>query len=566
MSTIERTLHRLLPKGSSQTGDYSNCPAWPPDLFAVVATLVDRSGCYAEPRYTSPWSRSWLSRKNYYNEVLQTGKKWRNEVSQPPALAQRLWDVIVQRKAVDVCNGEQPIRVPAWWDVALKLMAIADEASAGVGFVDSARQSMLASFVAIDMTRLPNRRNQLPHLPFSLCILVPPGEACVQPKTRTPQLGCTLRSLSNNLALLPPIGEVRTNWLLGVHSRSTPERENRALNLLLVPFPYRIGGECFTGEIHEGTGKQPRRYRQGSWNFFKVRQDWLRGGVTAKSLTAYIVDLVNQSKREGGDVHGVVLPEGALDAHTATQVTYALARINGLEIFISGTASGPDRSQRNDDRHGNMVYSALFARRRILTYWQQSKHHRWRLDGSQIRAYQIDKALDPKKEWWEKIEVNNRRCWFYVFRHGASLATLVCEDLARVDPVQTVIRSVGPNLLIALLMDGPQMARRWPARYATVLAEDPGSAVLTLTSLGMVRRSYVSGDPEARQIALWKEAGGQTKELSLPCNSQALLIALTPSWEENFTLDGRSDNVGSLRLSLSDVRVITHPAPPRWAV
>jgi hypothetical protein len=51
------------------------------------------------------------------------------------------------------------------------------------------------------------------------------------------------------------------------------------------------------------------------------------------------------------------------------------------------------------------------------------------------------------------------------------------------------MNAIGPNLVIALLMDGPQLENRWPARYATVLAEDPGSAVLTVTSLGMVRRS-----------------------------------------------------------------------------
>lgn len=66
---------------------------------------------------------------------------------------------------------------------------------------------------------------------------------------------------------------------------------------------------------------------------------------------------------------------------------------------------------------------------------------------------------------------------------------LVCEDLARQDPAADLIRAVGPNLLIALLMDGPQLSGRWPARYASVLAEDPGTSVLTLTSLGMAERS-----------------------------------------------------------------------------
>jgi hypothetical protein len=66
---------------------------------------------------------------------------------------------------------------------------------------------------------------------------------------------------------------------------------------------------------------------------------------------------------------------------------------------------------------------------------------------------------------------------------------LICEDLARQDPAAELVRAVGPNLLVALLMDGPQLANRWPARYAAVLAEDPGTSILTLTSLGMVERS-----------------------------------------------------------------------------
>ena len=102
--------------------------------------------------------------------------------------------------------------------------------------------------------------------------------------------------------------------------------------------------------------------------------------------------------------------------------------------------------------------------------------------------------LDPDLTWWEKINISNRQCFFHVFRQGACLATLVCEDLARIDPVQTVLRSVGPNLVVALLLDGPQWERRWPGRYATVLADDPGSAVLTVTSLGMVRRSVMPGE------------------------------------------------------------------------
>jgi hypothetical protein len=38
-----------------------------------------------------------------------------------------------------------------------------------------------------------------------------------------------------------------------------------------------------------------------------------------------------------------------------------------------------------------------------------------------------------------------------------------------------------------LLLDGPQLGSRWTARHASVVADDPGSAAITLTSYGMVR-------------------------------------------------------------------------------
>ncbi len=49
--------------------------------------------------------------------------------------------------------------------------------------------------------------SKLPHLPFSLCWQVPEAsEATVLPKSRTAQLGCTLRSLTHHLAALAASG------------------------------------------------------------------------------------------------------------------------------------------------------------------------------------------------------------------------------------------------------------------------------------------------------------------------------------------------------------------------
>lgn len=242
-------------------------------------------------------------------------------------------------------------------------------------------------------------------------------------------------------------------------------------------------------------------------------------------------------------------------------ISKVLAAKTKLELFISGLVA-PGR--KRTDLPKNKVYTSIFYRNNVFVDWLQSKHHRWRLDRDQIRRYHLGDSLNPKEVWWEKIELEPRTCYFYVFRHGACLAALVCEDLARIDPVQATVRSVGPNLMVVLLMDGPQLERRWPGKYAAVLADDPGSAVLTLTSLGMVRRSIMPGDEEPREIALWKEPDGFARELKLPRGSHALLLTLSQSKEENFSLDGRSDKGSTARLSLSGVHAITHPDPEAW--
>ncbi|MCP3406137.1 hypothetical protein [Bradyrhizobium sp. CCGB01] len=181
-----------------------------------------------------------------------------------------------------------------------------------------------------------------------------------------------------------------------------------------------------------------------------------------------------------------------------------------------------------------------------MTDWEKiilvrEKHHRWKLNSSQIETY--DLGLDQNKSWWEHLSILSRSLDVLVFRGNSTLTTLICEDLARVDPCQAVVRGIGPNLLIALLMDGPQLENRWPARYATVLAEDPGTSVLTLTSFGLIARQNELGRfPQASAIALWKDDVNGAKKLELPRDSDALILELVAEGKTERTLDGRSDD------------------------
>jgi hypothetical protein len=256
----------------------------------------------------------------------------------------------------------------------------------------------------------------------------------------------------------------------------------------------------------------------------------------------------------------------------------------GLEVFMTGIATPGE----NGIPGKNQVYNCLYRGGRVYTQWWQSKHHRWRLDRWQVTDYKYDSVLTPDNLWWEHIDIQQRHCAFYVFRQGASLASLVCEDLARIDPVQPILRCVGPNLVVALLMDNPQIERRWPGRYATVLAEDPGSAVLTFTSLGLMKRSGprkirsrpvrcfrwiaerlgypVPIEEEVpRRIALWKDPNKGPMSIRLSEGFHAVLLELITADETNFTLDSRGDENCTVGLTLNSVTQIPHPSPvPDW--
>jgi hypothetical protein len=137
---------------------------------------------------------------------------------------------------------------------------------------------------------------------------------------------------------------------------------------------------------------------------------------------------------------------------------------------------------------------------------------------------------------------------FVTLASWLTLCVLICEDLARQDPVAEVIRAVGPNLVFALLMDGPQIRQRWPARYASVLAEDPGCSVLTMTSLGMSRRSRRRDSDTANQpdrsttIALWRDAVFGEREIVLEPGQNACVLSLVCRTLPERTIDGRIDD------------------------
>jgi hypothetical protein len=256
----------------------------------------------------------------------------------------------------------------------------------------------------------------------------------------------------------------------------------------------------------------------------------------------------------------VVFPELALSEQTFDSLARYLAELD--IILIAGIASpgrpAPDEDASNDSHVTNsenigiweagtnsvrVAFPLNLEDRKYLTS-EQFKHHRWRLDRSQIVQYSLGSSLGTDCSWWEHINISRREVTFLHLQPWLTASVLICEDLARQDPVSTLVRAVGPNLVIALLMDGPQCTGRWADRYASVLADDPGSSVLTFTNAGMASRSkprsmWNEVPKDYTIVALWRDSMDGTTEIRLYDKSAAIALTLNSVVERQFTADGR---------------------------
>jgi hypothetical protein len=225
------------------------------------------------------------------------------------------------------------------------------------------------------------------------------------------------------------------------------------------------------------------------------------------------------------------MPELSLNEQLATEVSECVLKKHiALEFVSCGVLATSEKGT---------LSNAAYTRIRDFnhTSFQQDKHHRWRLDKNQVMRYGLGATLDPEQSWWENADISERECHFWSPRPHIAMMSVVCEDLARVDPVQPIIKAVAPNLLIALLMDGPQIEKRWPGLHARGLAEDVGCTVLSITSLGMIKRDTMAGD-SSRAIALLTDYSGKSTQIDLPEGAAAVAISLSTLLVNDATASG----------------------------
>ena len=495
---------------------------WPPDAFAFTATVLADSGayrCIVNPPPGRVWPLEGLRGPAWEEGLRREAAKWAECAAAGegdlPAAIRQLCEVLTGDVALaDLDRRER-------WDMLVSLVRLhgfADEACAGAG-------------IAVD-TPFRQRAHELLERTRSLSLLTR-DRVRVLPKLRPPSSGMTLRSLSHHVAL--DRSEVDTRWVV-VPPPSRPRPGAERLTLLLLPHPAVVRAGDFVP------------VRGPLANMDESRFGFYEYAPQERFDLAEAVRIVEGARRAVGGVDVLVLPEGALDEAEVPDVQRALADA-GVPYLISGVRQA---ARDGDSFGGNYAY---FGSRE----WQappQHKHHRWCLDPGQVHQYHLGAALDPDHQWWEAIALPRRCLTFVTIFDRLTICPLVCEDLARPDPVTDVVRSIAPTLVVGLLLDGPQLAARWPARYASVLADDPGCSVLTLTALGMTQRSLPPGRPPSRAIALWKDPRRGLQELVLADGARALALTAHARSVRPDSADGRTGKEVA-ELVLSGIEQIT---------
>jgi hypothetical protein len=502
---------------------------WPPDVFAATSMLLERSEAYrfvVSPPSGEVWPPPRIG--DWELETSSAARAWTGALAGPgrpdlPPLLVRSWQQLVRHLDTPLAALADGTAWPLC-TALLVLHVVADEACAGIGNATDVSFDLGCELRARAREHLAERGSlsRLPH-----------ARLRVLPKAHFPTGGLALRSLSRHVAVTSSPADLL--WLKAPKGPRRPPNVDGHSTLVLLPWPYHID----TGDFRPTSGPlqnmDPDAYR-----FFEFAR--------TQGLDLDLVHRVlHTASRIVGNVDALVLPESSVDLTELPALENVLSD-HRVPMLVAGVRQpgGP-----NGRLGSNFVEFGVNAHDGWRSH-RQAKHHRWSLDERQIRQYRLGDALDPSTRWWEAIEIPFRGVQVVEMGQGMTVTPLICEDLARIDAATDLLRSIGPTLIVAPLLDGPQLAGRWASRHAAALADDPGCSVLTLTCLGMVARSGLPGDPPARVVALWNDLHGPPREIELAPGHHAVLLQTRLQPNIAWTADGRRHR-GAPSLVLTEV-------------
>jgi hypothetical protein len=493
---------------------YGAIPEWPPDVFCFAAAVLHQSGAYTKVSSKLNLDQDFPASSTREEGLAEIAGEWKISQRIPPQVT-KWWNIVRKAKQIPLRSIVQDARVTG---ALINLIAVADEVCKGVGMSYDNDPFLFD----VEMVLLLSDN-------ITLCKEVDPSRYAVLPKMHTAQSGLTIRSFSHHLAFLH-CREMTAQWHLPFTKPALFEKSpnSHAFNLLIVPWPKEVQPSQF---IASERVKLTDEVERGSYGLFRI--------TPPKPPTVSFVDkMLKAANRRVGEIDGIIMPELSLTEKAFQQIS---ARVVTPERFFLAGVGSADR-QLNKEGENYLCFDLAVPGGEFVFSLEQRKHHRWKLTKSQILQYGIGTNLHPEANWWEHISIEERNLLFVNLRPWLTITPLICEDLARPEPVGDIVRAIGPNLLIALLMDAPQLNGRWPGRYAASLADDPGCSVLTVTSSGMSRLSKTRNEKDRSDVvALWRDPKTGTQELELSKEADGIVLTITVEYGEEWTADGRGD-------------------------
>lgn len=390
---------------------------WPPDVFAVAVSLLQKSGAYTRvvsdswpptgPKTAAPGTPASL----WASEIRKIGLTWRSVVlsappQDPPAEVVDWWRTVLDRGSLTLAAVRSD---DGFCTALLQLCAAADEASEGVGIPPFRDEYENRAWLLLDERG-------------TLCLAIDPTVVRVLPKCHTPNVGMTVRSLSHHLSLIPA-GDVEPRWyVFGRPGKQASEASTgRTLNLLLVPMPRLV----LPGDFR-GVDGPLQNLNESRFGFFTC-------DLGNRIDLDQIATLFDRAGKIVSSIDGVVLPELSLNEAQYQELKKMV--VDERKAFL---IAGVGRSARDAQFGENFVRfdtpidipSTEGEDRAAVD--PQHKHHRWLLDSGQLRQYGLNRTLSATKQWWECIDISKRELAFVSMEPWLTVSVLLCEDLARV--------------------------------------------------------------------------------------------------------------------------------------
>jgi len=504
---------------------YIDLMLWPCNTFAICASFLDMKGDYRQ-LVTGNVDNAWTATdKEYVNNV---GNLWYELISAPIDkldsldINELIECILKVFRHSNLIKDIELLRESSEFKKDLLILClVSDRCFHNIDVLSTFDDTIAGRAAEFLNLKFDNQFFQLS--------MTDENFGAVHYKSSVCQSGISLNSISQKLAYINP--EINLTYVEKLIA--APKAKRDTYNILILPWPKNIQRGCFKPVIEQ--------------NMLDMTEDF--GFFEYSPLSEInpddVISSFEESVREIGEIDIVVLPECAVSTSTSKLIKenlhkYCLKNEVAFPTLITGVYQKGDANNYGKNELELSFLSDNYGPVPIdIETVTQNKHHRWFLDRPQIYNYKLGNMLSPKSKWWEYTSVNDRTLIsYYCQQHKVQISPLICEDLARQDPVAPIVRALGPDLIVALLLDGGQIKSRWPGRYASFLSEDPGSSVLTVSPLGMTLRADGTGYPPSRTVGFWSEPGSY-KELKLDEGKDGVVLTLEKSRMKQWTADGR---------------------------